>query len=379
MSLHLPQSTVRLRLALLYGLLFLVSGAVLLGVTYILVRGTSNATHVTILPVGSIAQARIHALQAIASGQQRILNLLLFWSLAALGVMAVASVVLGWVVAGRILRRLQAVTATARTISASNLHERLALEGPDDELKELGDTFDGLLGRLETSFEAQRQFVANASHELRTPLTLSRALLQVALADPDLSLDSLRMTCGEVLEAQSEQERLLEALLTLSHSQAGLAQHDPFDLAVVAKEVLRIRRQQAQERALEVHADLSPAPTSGDPRLVERLIANLVDNALCHNREHGRIDVVTESRTDMATISVANTGPVVSPDDVDRLFEPFRRGGSERTGGHEGHGLGLSIVRAIADVHAAVLTIQPQPEGGLEVTVAFPAGQPEGR
>ena len=149
------------------------------------------------------------------------------------------------------------MTATARTISASNLHERLALEGPDDELKELGDTFDGLLGRLESSFEAQRQFVANASHELRTPLTLSRALLQVALADPDLSLDSLRATCEEVLEAQSEQERLLEALLTLSHSQAGLERREPLDLASLADEVLLARQTEAQERGLEVHADLA--------------------------------------------------------------------------------------------------------------------------
>jgi signal transduction histidine kinase len=374
MTLHLPQRTVRLRLALLYGLLFLVSGAVLLGVTYLLVRGSSGA--IAAYPTAPGQQTSVP--QAVASSQQtKDLNLLLFWSAVALGVTAVAAVGLGWVVAGRILRRLHAVTATARTISASNLHERLALEGPDDELKELGDTFDELLGRLETSFEAQRRFVANASHELRTPLTLSRALLQVALSDPDLTLDSLRTTCGEVLEAQSEQERLLEALLTLSHSQAGSVQRDPLDLAVVAEEVLGGRRQEAQERGLEVHADLAPAPTAGDPRLVDRLIANLVDNALRHNRERGRIGVVTEARADMAVISVTNTGPVVPPDDVDRLFEPFRRAGSERTGNDEGHGLGLSIVRAIADVHGAVLTVEPRPEGGLEATVAFPAAGPE--
>ena len=372
MSLHLPQRTVRLRLALLYGLLFLVSGAVLLGVTYLLVRGSSGA--VTAHPTALGQQASTP--QAVASNQQtRDLNLLLFWSAIVLGITAVASVGLGWVVAGRILRRLHAVTATARTISASNLHERLALKGPDDELKELGDTFDELLGRLETSFEAQRRFVANASHELRTPLTLSRALLQVALSDPDLFLDSLRMTCGEVLEAQAEQERLLEALFTLSHSQAGLVQREPFDLAVVAEEVLGVRQQEAQERGLEVHADLAPAPAAGDPRLVAGLIANLVDNALRHNREHGRIGVVTEAQANTAVISVTNTGPVVPPDGVDRLFEPFRRWGSERTADHERHGLGLSIVRAIADVHGAVLTIEPRPEGGLEVAVAFPAGQ----
>jgi signal transduction histidine kinase len=370
---HLPQRTVRLRLALLYGLLLLVSGAVLLGVTYLLVRGSSGA--ITAHPTALGQQTS--APQAVATNQQtRDLSLLLFWSAIALGLMAVASVGLGWVVAGRILRRLHAVTATARTISASNLHERLALEGPDDELKELGDTFDELLGRLESSFVAQRQFVANASHELRTPLTLSRALLQVALSDPDLSLDSLRMTCGEVLEAQSEQERLLEALLALSHSQAGLAQRDHFDLAVVAEEVLGVRQQEAQERGLEIRADLAPAPTTGDPRLVERLVANLVDNALRHNREYGRIDVVTEARANRAVISVMNTGPVVPPDDVDRLFEPFRRLGADRTSREDGHGLGLSIVQAVAGAHGATVTVEPQSEGGLKVAVVFPAPGP---
>ena len=368
MNLHLPQSTVRLRLALLYGLLFLVSGAVLLGVTYLLVRGTSGA--ITAHPTALGQQTS--APQAVASNQQtRDLSLMLFWSAIALAVMAVASVALGWVVAGRILGRLHAVTATARTISASNLHERLALEGPDDELKELGDTFDELLGRLEASFEAQRQFVANASHELRTPLTLSRALLQVALADPDLSLDSLRATCGEVLEAQSEQEALLEALLILSHSQAGLEQKEPLDLASLTEEVLVARQAEADECGLEVHANLAPAPTAGASRLVERLIANLVDNALHYNREHGRVDVVTEARAHGAAISVTNTGPVVPPNGVDGLFEPFRRGGSERTRGDDGYGLGLSIVRAIADAHGAVVNVEPQQEGGLRVVVVF--------
>jgi len=365
-----PHLTVRLRLALLYGLLFLVSGAALLTLTYVLVRGAAQATHVTILPVGSIAQARAHALQAIASDQQRMLNLLLFWSAIVLAVMATASIGLGWVVAGRILGRLRAFTATARTISASNLHERLAFEGPNDELKELGDTFDALLGRLETSFEAQRQFVANASHELRTPLTVGRAMLQVALADPNLSLDSLRATCEEVLEAQSEQERLLEALLTLSQSQAGLERRELLDLAFLTKKVLLARQTEVQERGLELHANLAPAPAAGDPRLVEHLISNLVDNALRHNIEHGRVEVVTEARTDAAAISVTNTGPLVPPDAVAQLVEPFRRGG-ERTG--SGHGLGLSIVRAIANVHGAVMNIEPKADGGLAVTVIFRA------
>jgi len=190
--LHLPQRTVRLRLALLYGLLFLASGAALLGVTYLLMRGTSGA-----IAAHPIALGQTPVPQAIASNQQATdLHRLLFWSAVTLAVMAIASVGLGWVVAGRILARLRAVTAAAQTISASNLHERLAFEGPDDELKELGDTFDGLLGRLESSFQAQRQFVANASHELRTPLTLSRALLQVALADPTFRLNLCESPAG---------------------------------------------------------------------------------------------------------------------------------------------------------------------------------------
>ena len=369
---HLPQRTVRLRLALLYGLLFLACGAVLLGVTYALVRGTSNGTNIIAFPT---PQGQAYALHSAVSDQQaRDLNLLLFWSTIALAVMAVGSVGLGWAVAGRILGRLHDVTATARTISASNLHERLAFEGPDDELKELGDTFDELLGRLEASFEAQRQFVANASHELRTPLTVSRAMLQVALADPHLSLDSLRAACEEVLEAQSEQESLLEALLTLSHSQAGLDRREPLDLASLTEKVLRARQIEAQERGLELHANLAPAPITGDARLVKHLISNLVDNALRHNREQGRVEVVTEARADEAAISVTNTGPVVSPDTVAQLVEPFRRG-AERTSSGDGHGLGLSIVRAIADVHGAVVNIEPQAEGGLEVTVIFPAGK----
>ena len=374
MSLHLPQSTVRLRLALLYGLLFLVSGAVLLSVTYLLVRGSSGA--ITAHPTALGQQTS--APQAVASNQQtRDLSLLLFWSAIALAAMAVASVGLGWVVAGRILARLRAVTAAARNISASNLHERLAFEGPDDELKELGDTLDGLLGRLESSFQAQRQFVANASHELRTPLTLSRTLLQVALADPDLSLESLRVTCEEVLEAQVEQEDLLEALLTLSHTQAGLEQREPLDLAPLAEEVLIRHKTEAEERGLEVRANLAPAPTAGDPRLVERLISNLVDNALRHNRDDGRVEVETAARADGAAILVTNTGQVVASDDVARLVEPFRRGASARTGGGDGagYGHGLSIVRAIADVHGAIVHIEAQPEGGLGVCVVFPVRQ----
>ena len=360
---HVPPRTVRLRLTRLYGVLFLASGAVVLAITFVLVR--NGSVTVTPSPNGGTVPTVVPQLPALG-------QLLLDFGIA-LGIMAVVSVVLGWIVAGRVLGRLRTITVAARTISASNLHERLALEGPSDELKELGDTFDGLLGRLEASFQAQRQFVANASHELRTPLTLSRALLQVALASPDLSLDSLRGTCEEVLEAQREQERLIEALLTLTRGLAGLERYESFDLAALTDQVLLARQPEAQRRGLEVQAALSPAPTVGDPRLAERLVANLIDNALQHNCEHGWVQVTTEARGDDAVLSVANTGPLLTAEEIERLFEPFGRAGADRTGDNEGHGLGLSVVQAIATAHGASVTLEPRSDGGLQVEVAFPA------
>ena len=233
-------------------------GAALLGITYVLVHSTSQQR----LRCASHGPAAGSRGADRADQQTRDLHLLLFFGIA-LGIMAVASVGLGWIVAGRILGRLRTMTATARTISASNLHERLAFDGPDDELKELGDTFDGLLGRLESSFDAQRQFVANASHELRTPLTLTRAMLQVALADPDLSLDSLRATCEEVLEAQSEQERLLERSSPSARARAGSSDKNHLTLLPLPNRSPR-PSEEAEERGLEVHTSLKPAP----PRVI---------------------------------------------------------------------------------------------------------------
>ena len=290
----------------------------------------------------------------------------------ALGVMAVVSMMLGWIVAGLVLRPLRTITATARGISATNLHQRLALEGPDDELKELGDTFDGLLERLEASFRAQRQFVANASHELRTPLARQRTLAQVALADPDASVESLRAAHERVLASGTQQERLIEALLTLARGQTGLERREPFDLAVVTGQVLQARSD-ADHRAVEVHEELAPAPVLGDPRLLERLVANLVDNAIRYNVPHGKIHVTTQTRSGHAVVSVTNTGPVVPATAVERLFQLFQRLGADRTSRGDGVGLGLSIVQAIADAHGATVTAHPQPGGGIEVEVSFPA------
>jgi signal transduction histidine kinase len=277
----------------------------------------------------------------------------------------VVSVFVGWVVSGRFLRPLRTMTATARDISASNLHRRLGPTGRNDELTVLAATLDDLFTRLEAAFEAQRRFVANASHELRTPLTAERTLLQVALADPDD--EALRAACRDVLALGRDQERLIDALLTLASSEQGIERREPFDLAAVASGVLRTR----SSRDPRVVAALSAAPATGDPRLVESLVANLVDNALRHNVPGGTVEVATAAFDGRARIAVRNTGPVVPPDQVDRLFEPFQRLGGQRLRHTDGHGLGLAIVRAIATAHGASLTARARPAGGLEVEVIF--------
>jgi signal transduction histidine kinase len=300
------------------------------------------------------------------------LHQLLLQSGVALGIMAVASIWLGWLIAGRALRPLRTITNAARDISASNLHRGLALEGPDDVVKQLANTFDDLLGRLEASFDAQRQFVANASHELRTPLTLERTLVEVALADPNATVDTLRETCERVLAAGEQQERLIEALLTLSRSQRGLDHHEPFDLASIAAEVIETRRPEAEDKGLHIEARFEPARTSGDPRLGERLVANLVDNATRHNIPGGRIELATTTRGGKAVLTLANTGQVIRPDDLDRLYQPFQRLDPDRNGDQGGLGLGLSIVHAIAIAHGATIASHAQTGGGLTIAVTFP-------
>jgi signal transduction histidine kinase len=301
------------------------------------------------------------------------LHQLLLQSGIALAIMAFASIWLGWLIAGRALSPLRTITNAARDISASSLHRRLALDGPDDEVKQLANTFDDLLGRLEASFDAQRQFVANASHELRTPLTLERTLVEVALADPDATVESLRATCERVLAAGEQQERLIEALLTLSRSQRGLDRHEPFDLAEIAAGILETRGPEATSRGLYVDTSLNRAPTSGDQRLGERLVANLVDNATRHNIPGGRIDVATTTtEAGRAVLTVLNTGPFISPDDLDRLYQPFQRVSADRNGDEDGLGLGLSIVQAISGAHGATIATRARPNGGLEIAVTFP-------
>ncbi len=237
------------------------------------------------------------------------LRVLAIVSVVALAITAAVSVGIGWLIAGRVLRPLRTITTAARDISATDLHRRLALEGPDDEFKELGDTVDGLLGRLDASFQSQRQFVANASHELRTPLARLKTLVQIALADPDATPESLRAAHERVLASERQLEGLIEALLSLAGSERDLDRREPIDLTAVTDEILAGRRREIERCGQELNATLGPATVAGNPQLVERLVANLVDNAIAHNLAGGRIDVTTATEAGQAVLSVATTAP----------------------------------------------------------------------
>jgi signal transduction histidine kinase len=365
---------VRLRLTLLYGGLFFLSGAALLAITYALVASKPSDPVDPVPPaVGNLPAppglpSPLDLQGEVERRTDELLREFLVQSGVSLTMMTVLSIGLGWYVAGRVLRPLRTITTTARTISASNLHERLALTGQDDELKELGDTFDQLLDRLESSFAAQRHFAANVSHELRTPLTRARTLLEVALTDHEPTVESLRQACRRAVVASQHQERLIEALLVLARSEHGPVQDVPVDLRALAEEALLTLGQQIA--ALRVRTDLAEAVTSGDPRLVERLVTNLVDNAVRHNVDGGLVEVTTRTTDGRAELVVANTGPVIADHEIDRLMLPFQRQAADRTAAG-GHGLGLAIVHAIATTHAARLTAEPRPGGGLRVTVVF--------
>ena len=375
-----------MRLTLFYTGLFLLLGTVLLAIVFVFAsRGGSIDVAVPApvehravkLPGGGVINLpagpgpNVVALQHNAD-----LDRLLTISWIVLLVTTAGAAVLGWFAAGRVLRPVREITATARTISAGNLHERLARTGPDDEFKQLGDTLDDLLGRLEASFEAQRRFVANASHELRTPLTLERTLLQVALADPDATEKTLRATCEELLGSQVDQERLLEALLTLASSERGLERREPVDVPALVDSVLRQLTPKLDRRGLSTQTTLGPATAMGDSALIGRLIANLIDNAIDHNVDRGQVDIRTQTLDGHAVLTIGNTGPLIPAGETERLFEPFQRLHGARTANDGHHGLGLSIVRAIAVAHNAEVTATPRPGGGLVVTVQFTAPLP---
>jgi signal transduction histidine kinase len=423
------RGSVRLRLTLLFGGLFLATGAALLGITYGLVSNATGGVVIARAAAGSAGSGVVgsgaagsgvagsgaagsvtlpasqpqlnqpmqaQALEAATRARTAVTSALLLYSGIALGIMAVVSAALGWFAAGRALRPLRRITAAARRISATNLHERLALEGPDDDLRELADTIDGLFARLDMSFDAQRQFVANASHELRTPLARSRTLLEVAMRDPGASSESLRTACERVLAAGAEQERLIEALLMLARGQRGIGRRDLLDLAVITRDVLAARGTEVAARGLGVEVTLAPALMAGDFALSERAVANLIDNALRHNVADGTVWVTVDTQDDRAVLRVANTGPVIPPRQVSSLLLPFSRAGSAgrapRTrppwppraprpprpcqGSDDGRGLGLSIVQAIAVAHGAAFSIAARPDGGLAAELSFPPVPP---
>ena len=390
--LRLPGRTARVRFTLLSGALFLLAGAALLGVTYLLFEqgtqgnasgggGTSSSGRGPLPGVfrggpPAANQALGAAQRAAAEAQVASDRHVLLVDLGiALVVVAALALLLGWFFAGHMLRPVRTITATARRISASNLHERLALDGADEEFKQLGDTLDDLFARLDAAFEAQRHFVANASHELRTPLTRERALLQVALSDPSTS-DVWRSTGQDLLASNREQERLIEALLALASSESGLDHKERIDLATVCDDVLARPNPDTDRLGIQVDTAIRSAPLEGDPRLIERLVTNLIDNAVSHNTAGGRVQISTSLAGESAVLSVTNTGPTIAPGDVDRLFRPFQRLDPARTHHKDGHGLGLSIVAAIASAHGATITAHPRPAGGLHVEVIFrpPAG-----
>nr|WP_237418228.1 ATP-binding protein [Actinomadura rayongensis] len=296
-------------------------------------------------------------------------------SLVAFAGVAVLAVVLGYFVADRALSPLQRVTATARRLSESTLHERIALQGPNDEIKELADTFDAMLERLGQAFDSQRRFVANASHELRTPLAINRTLLEVALGDEEVS-DDLRAVGRTLLATNARHERLIEGLLLLARSERELTTRTPVDLADVARTVLENAGRRDHDNDVVLHPELTTGTALGDPVLLEHLVSNLVDNGIKHNDDGGEVWVRTGVLDGFATVQVENTGPNVPGYEVERLFEPFRRLNSDRVESAKGAGLGLSIVRSVVLAHRGTLYATSRTGGGLIITIRLPLAPP---
>jgi signal transduction histidine kinase len=404
-----PQTTVRWRLTLLYGGMFLVSGAALLAVTYALVsHGITGGAGITIhggghgafkpppsgagaiplptppnLPVPPNVPAAVVRLMQSSAGQeflrlvetqQRVneLHQLEIESAIALGVTAILSALLGWLVAGRVLRPLRTITTTTQQISEGNLHRRLALPGPRDELRTLADTIDALLARLEAAFESQRRFVANASHELRTPLTTMRAALDVAIAKPNLSSQVTALDAG-LREDLDQADRLLESFLVLARAQrAALGEETVVSLARVVGDALAGRHKAIAAKQIELHSNLEPACVEGSETLLARMVENLIDNAVRHNVQLGLINVACEADRETVRLVVESGGSVLDGEAVGQLAEPFRRLAAERTGSQNGHGLGLSIVASVAAAHGGELRLYARQRGGLGAEITLP-------
>jgi signal transduction histidine kinase len=431
MSIRWPRPTVRLRLALTYTALFVVTGAALLGVSYLLVQhregGAGTATQIICRRSGSVGQVQIKGVlpgpppgglqispqacpgvvgvfyhssnggavkgvitagngqtvqvpaptaaavrqltTAVAASQAHTLDSFKVESAIALGLVTILSFGLSWWMAGRVLRPVHRITDTARRLSERTLHSRINLQGPRDELKELADTFDAMLARLDRAFQSQRRFVANASHELRTPLATERVLIDEALANPSAEPEDFRGILAE-LRANSEQtEHLVDALLVLARSEQGIQRRSDVDLGALAQSVLADASSEASLRGVELRSNLSEVTVNGDPALLQRLIGNVVENGVRHNVSGGWLEVTIKPDGPQALIEVSNTGPVLDDATVATLIEPFRRAGPDRRADDGGCGIGLSVVDAVVNAHHGTLTLRPRPEGGLILQV----------
>ena len=389
-SARLPARTVRLRLTALYGALFLLCGAALLAITNALVRHSAALPRpphgvtiaVQMSPGASIPpnspphmgdNAQLGQTGA-AAAHAAVFHQLLVQSGVALAVMAVAAILLGWFVAGRVLKPLQTITTTVQQITATNLHKRLALDGPDDELRALSKTFDDLLARLETSFDAQRRFVANASHELRTPLTMMRTALDVATGKPTPPPPEVHVLAAKIRRGLNQADLLLESFLTLARADhASLAQDVTVDLDEAAFDALACHSRAISDMGLRIERALRAAPVAGSQVLLVRMVNNIIENAVRHNEPNGWIQVVTRTDATSAWLIVETGGRLLDEQQVRDLAQPFRRIGPERTGSDNGVGLGLSIVAAVAAAHHGTLSLQARDGGGLRVAVTLPA------
>jgi len=370
-----PRPTVRWRLTLLYSALFVICGAAMLAITYYLFQKFAFKAPSRILGPGGRPIAQLARVPTAINAARSIgLHHLQVYSGIALGIMAIVSVVLGWLVAGRVLAPLRTITAATERISETNLHERLAMSGPRDELHLLADTIDRLLERLEAAFETQRRFVANASHELRTPLAMMRTTLDVAIAKPGGVPSQTRELDAELRVDLDHCDRLLESFLALARAQNGrVSTREEVALEPLITDALCSQAGQIATKRLAVETHLSPVEVSGSPTLLARMIENVIENAVRHNQPDGSIALtLAPPRGEQAQLTVDSSGPALDPSVVAQLAQPFKRLGQDRIGTPDGYGLGLSIVAAVAAAHNGSLELQARPEGGLRVQITLP-------
>ncbi|WP_028802257.1 sensor histidine kinase [Streptomyces sp. 142MFCol3.1] len=383
--------TIRIRLTLLYGGMFLIAGIMLLSIIYLLAAQALNTGNEPLFRIAGGTDIKVTSdnCPAVNSGlsldafnaaishcidqqRQAALDNLLSRSLLALLGLAIIAFAFGYAMAGRVLSPLGRITRTARAVAGSDLSRRIELDGPDDELKELADTFDDMLERLQRAFTAQQRFVGNASHELRTPLAINRTLLEVHLSDPGAPVELQQL--GKTLLATNERsEQLVEGLLLLARSDNQIVERKPVDLAEVAEQAVDQMHAEADAKGVEIRGERKPAVVQGNGVLLERIALNLVQNAVRYNvPEGGWVEVTTAAEHGQAVLVVSNTGPVVPAYEIDNIFEPFRRLRTERTGSDKGVGLGLSIVRSVARAHGGHIVAEPRDGGGLVMRVTLP-------